>query len=126
MIDPVAGWYGYVASHDRAALDALLSEDVVLHSPAVHTPIWGKPETAGYVAAIMQVLGARPVQHIGEWREDRSAVIEFCGQVDQIEVHGVNLLHWDADGRIVDFTMMIRPLQAIHAAALRIAEDMRV
>ena len=123
MIDPVAGWYAYVAGQDRDALDALLSDDVVLHSPAIHTPIWGKSETAGYIAAIMQLLGDRPVQHIGEWRDDRSAVIEFCGRIHGLEVHGVNLLHWNADGRIVDFTMMIRPLQAIHAAALRIGSD---
>ena len=39
MSDTVARWHAYVEGRDPAALDALLADEVVFRSPAVHTPL---------------------------------------------------------------------------------------
>lgn len=119
--DPITAWHAYVATRDPAALDALLADDVVFRSPAVHTPQTGQAITARYLTAAMQVLGSADFRYTGEWRGEQSAVLEFATQVDGLEVHGVDIIGWDAAGRIDSFTVMIRPLKGLTAVVSRMA-----
>ncbi len=119
--DPIAAWHAYVAGRDPAALDALLADDVVFRSPAVHTPQTGRAITARYLTAAMQVLGSADFRYTGEWRAERSAVLEFRTVVGDLDVHGIDMIAWDDAGRITDFTVMVRPLKALHAVIERMA-----
>lgn len=114
-MDPIARWHAYMREADPAALDALLAEEVVFRSPAVHTPQEGKAATARYLTAAAEVLGTASFRYVGEWRAERSAVLAFACEVDGLSVEGVDIIAWDAAGRITDFTVMIRPLKALHA-----------
>ena len=53
----LARWHRVVESRDAGLLDAILADDVVFHSPVVHTPQRGKPITRMYLTAAMHVLG---------------------------------------------------------------------
>ncbi|MEH3047709.1 nuclear transport factor 2 family protein [Sphingomonas adhaesiva] len=120
MRDPIAGWHAYMQAPTTAALDALLADDVVFQSPAVHTPQRGKAITIKYLAAAAEVLGGESFRYVGEWRAERSAVLEFaCTLDDGVAVEGVDIIHWDDDGRIVRFKVMIRPLKALNAVVAR-------
>ena len=44
-------WYGYMKSHDRAALWDLLHPDAVFESPVVHTPQRGRDITFKYLSS---------------------------------------------------------------------------
>ena len=116
MHDPVAGWHAYMRTPSTAALDALLAEDVVFQSPAVHTPQPGKAVTMKYLSAAAEVLGRDDFTYVGEWRAERSAVLEFtCTLADGIKVNGVDIIGWDDGGRITSFKVMIRPMKALNA-----------
>ena len=115
MSDTVARWHAYVEGRDPAALDALLADEVVFRSPAVHTPQVGRAITARYLTAAMQVLGNDAFRYAGEWRTARSAVLEFRTEVGGFEVHGIDMIGWEDDGRITEFTVMVRPMKALHA-----------
>ena len=91
MHDPVAGWHAYMRTPSTAALDALLAEDVVFQSPAVHTPQPGKAVTMKYLSAAAEVLGRDDFTYVGEWRAERSAVLEFtCTLADGIKVNAAD------------------------------------
>ena len=113
--DPIAAWHGYVDTRDPAALDALLADQVVFRSPAVHTPQTGRAITARYLIAAMQVLGSADFRYTGEWRAERSAVLEFRTVVGGLEIHGIDMIAWDDAGRITEFTVMVRPLKGLTA-----------
>ena len=116
MHDPVAGWHAHMRTPSTAALDALLAEDVVFQSPAVHTPQPGKAVTMKYLSAAAEVLGRDDFTYVGEWRAERSAVLEFtCTLADGIKVNGVDIIGWDDGGRITSFKVMIRPMKALNA-----------
>ncbi|WP_434388520.1 nuclear transport factor 2 family protein [Melittangium boletus] len=117
----LAGWHAYVAARTPEALDAVLADEVVFHSPAVHTPQKGKALTAKYLTAAMQVLGGEDFRYTGEWRAEGSAVLEFRTRVDGLEVHGIDMITWDGTGRITEFTVMLRPLKALNAVVARMA-----
>jgi ketosteroid isomerase-like protein len=112
--EPVRAWHALVASGDPAGLDALLADDCVFRSPAVHTPQEGKAVTTAYLRAAMTVLGPG-LRYVGEWYADRSAVLEFETEVAGMQVHGVDMLRWRDDGRLTSFTVMVRPVRGLEA-----------
>jgi hypothetical protein len=116
---PVAAWHRIVDARDPAGLAALLADDVVFRSPAVHTPQEGRAKAAAYLGAALAVLGPT-VRYEREWYATDSAVLEFHADLDGVLVHGVDLIRFDADGHIVEFTVMVRPLRALN----RLVEEM--
>ena len=114
--DPVARWHAYMEAPDATVLAAMLHDDVVFQSPAVHTPQAGKAVTMKYLSAAETVLGGKDFRYVGEWRGADSAVLEFeCEIEGGIKVNGVDILHWDADGLLTTFKVMIRPMKALNA-----------
>ena len=101
------------AKGDPAGLDALLADDVVFRSPAVHTPQEGKALTTVYLSAAISVLGPT-LEYVREWYADDSAVLEFRAELDGLTVQGVDMLAWGDDGRLTDFTVMVGPVKGLH------------
>jgi len=125
-------WHAIVRDPSPEALDALLAEDVVFHSPVVHTPQRGRALAKLYLMGAFQVLAApaseRRFRYVREIVGERDAVLEFTTEIDGLTINGVDLIRWDDDGRIVDFKVMIRPLkaiQAVHAAMAKLLETMK-
>ena len=111
----IQGWHDIVRSRDPTGIDALLAEDVVFHSPVVHTPQRGRAITRKYLEAAVLVLGGESFRFVGEWFGETSAVLEFEASIDGVEINGVDIIGWDAEGRIDSFKVMVRPLKAIDA-----------
>jgi hypothetical protein len=107
-------WYGYIRSHDRAELWALLHPDAVFESPVVHTPQRGRDIVFKYLSSAEKVLGGPGFKYIGEWHNDTGAVLEFENEIEGIKLNGVDIIAFDADGLITHFKVMVRPLKAIN------------
>lgn len=111
---PIALWHAFVDSHSPADLDAALADDVVFESPVVHTPQAGKAITAKYLLGAMAVLNNGSFRYLGRWDGDNSTVLEFATEIDGLTINGVDMIWWDAEGKIIRFKVMIRPLKAIN------------
>ncbi|WP_439587586.1 nuclear transport factor 2 family protein [Hydrogenophaga sp.] len=107
-------WHELVQTRNARGLQELLADDVVFHSPVVHTPQTGKAVTTQYLAAAFQVFFNASFRYVREVVGPRDAVLEFQVEIDGITVNGVDMIRWNDDGRIVDFKVMIRPLKAIN------------
>jgi len=107
-------WYGYMKSHDRAALWDLLHPDAVFESPVVHTPQRGRDITFKYLSSAEKVLGGPGFRYVGEWRSATGAVLEFENVIEGITLNGVDIISFGDDGRITHFKVMVRPLKAIN------------
>jgi len=114
MPRPIEQWHQVVTSRDAGKLKDLLAEDVVFVSPVVHTPQAGRPITMAYLQAAMQVLNNPSFRYLNQWFGAESAVLEFECVVEGISVNGVDMIHWNADGRIDHFKVMVRPLKAVN------------
>ncbi|MBK9163555.1 MAG: nuclear transport factor 2 family protein [Acidobacteria bacterium] len=110
----VEEWHKIVSTRDVGLLDELLAEDVVFYSPVVHTPQVGKPITAMYLTAAMHVFGNESFRYVREVVGESDAVLEFETEIDGITVNGVDMIKWNAEGRITEFKVMVRPLKAIN------------
>ena len=120
--DAVAGWHALASSRDASALDALLADEVVFQSPVVRTPQGRRAITSKYLTAAMQVLFNDSFRYTREWHSERDAVLEFVAEIDGIVVNGVDLIAWNAQGRISEFKVMIRPLKAIQLIHQKMAQ----
>ena len=52
---------------------------------------------------------------------ERDAVLEFVVEMDGITVNGVDMIHWNDEGRITDFKVMIRPLKGMNVVREKMA-----
>ncbi|MGH8186247.1 MAG: nuclear transport factor 2 family protein [Steroidobacteraceae bacterium] len=92
----IATWHELVRSRDTQGLAGLLADDVVFHSPVVHTPQAGKAVTTQYLAAAFHVFCNESFRYVREVAGSHDAVLEFqvVGR-DEISEH-----HQEARRRI--------------------------
>ena len=119
----VRTWHEIVRTRDREQLQSFLTDDVVFRSPAVHTPQAGRALTTMYLEAAMTVLGPH-LQYHRQWFGPDSAVLEFTTVVDDVEIHGVDMMTWDDDDRLVDFTVMVRPQKGLAVVIDRVGAEL--
>ncbi|CAN5431897.1 nuclear transport factor 2 family protein [soil metagenome] len=110
----VARWHQIVETRDAALLEALLSDEIVFYSPVVHTPQVGKRLAMGYLMAAFHVFLNDSFRYVREIVGENDAVLEFVLELDGIAINGVDMIKWNADGRIVEFKVMLRPLKAVN------------
>jgi hypothetical protein len=116
MTEPSPGlarWHQVVADRDAALLADLLADDVVFHSPVVFRPQAGKDLTLLYLTGAMHVIANETFRYVREVVDGPDAVLEFVTEIDGVTVNGVDMIHFDPAGRIVDFTVMVRPLKGM-------------
>lgn len=111
----LAKWHAYMEhGSDPALIADLLADDAVFHSPVVHTPQVGKPIVMGYLAAASHTLGNDSFHYVRELVDGDEIMLEFVTVMDGITVNGVDIIRFNAEGKIIDFKVMVRPLKAIN------------
>jgi hypothetical protein len=107
---------GAVEAEDPDALTQVLAEDVVFRSPAVFKPYEGKQ----LVAAIL-TQGAMRVfedfRYTDQLEDADVATLIFSARVGDRELDGLDLLRFDADGRVRELMVMVRPMSGLNALA---------
>lgn len=121
-IDTIRTWHELAASRNAGGLDALLADDVTFYSPVVHTPQVGKPITTVYLTAALQVFANDNFRYVREVIGESDAVLEFETEIDGIIVNGVDMIKWNANGKIIEFKVMVRPLKAINIIHQKMVE----
>lgn len=118
----ISTWHQIVVTKDLIKLDEILNNDVVFHSPVVHTPQVGKDITKQYLTAAFYVLFNSSFKYEREIVNENNAVLEFTVLIDGILINGVDMITWNENEKIIDFKVMIRPLKAINLIHKKMAE----
>ncbi len=106
-----------IENRDLDAAVALLREDVVFRSPVVFTPYQGREALRQILAAVIDVFeDFRYVREIGADGAPDHALM-FEARVGDKQLQGCDFIHVDSDGAIEEFTVMVRPMQAVLALA---------
>ncbi|MEV0334474.1 nuclear transport factor 2 family protein [Nocardia sp. NPDC050717] len=112
-----------VENRDEAAIEALLADDVVFTSPVAFKPYPGKAITAAILRAVIRVFeDFHYVREIAS-ADGRDHAFVFAAAVDGKQLTGCDFLHFDENGKIDEFTVMVRPLSAATALAARMGEQ---
>ncbi len=101
-----------------------LREDVVLHSPVLFRGFEGRDAVGmvlSHVAAVLEHL-----TYTDEAIGDGTVVLRFKANVGELELEGIDYLTLDADGRVADLTVFMRPMSALTEFNARMAERLGV
>jgi ketosteroid isomerase-like protein len=110
-----------VEARDLDDMMAPFAEDAVLHSPITFQPFEGR-------AAIRQLLGIL-IEVFQDFRytdelesgDGQTKALVFRARAGHRELEGIDLIRFDAEGRICDFTVFIRPRSAIEELLAQVA-----
>ena len=128
----IARWHQLTRGELPGGLDELIAEDCTFYSPIVFTPQKGKAMTILYLQAAGQSFGGEPADaanasfgadkdspssfhYTREVLDGHCAVLEFETEMDGKHVNGIDMITCNDSGQIVEFKVLIRPLQAINA-----------
>ncbi|WP_172381705.1 nuclear transport factor 2 family protein [Streptomyces sp. MNP-20] len=112
-----------VERRELAALEGLFTPDVRFYSPVKFRPFEGREMVLGLFGVLLRTF--EDFRYVGSFEgtsgtsadgtEAPSAVLLFRAAVGGKEIHGIDLLHVDEDGRIKEFTVMVRPQSAVES-----------
>jgi len=111
-----------VEARDRAAMLDALAPDVMLYSPITFKPFEGRDAVSVLFTVLFEVF--EDFRYTDELAGPGVQGLVFRARVGDREVEGIDLLREDGDGKVSDFTVMVRPLSA--AMALRDAVGKRL
>lgn len=112
-----------VEKRELTALEDLFTPDIRFYSPVKFQPFEGREMVIGLFGVLLRLF--EDFRYVGSYEgaaqtsadgsEADSAVLLFRTTVSGKEIHGIDLLHFDEDGRIKEFTVMVRPQSAVQA-----------
>jgi hypothetical protein len=108
-----------VEARDLEAIPALLAPDAVFVSPVAFRPYEGRELVAAILVGVGRVL--EDLVYEREYATDDGAglALLFHARVGERDVQGCDFLRFDAEGRIAELMVMLRPLSAAQAVAER-------
>ena len=115
--ESLAHWHSMVAAGDLSKLSSILHTNAVFRSPVAHTPYPGAPVVALILNTVAQVFTEFTYLRELSTADGHSVVMEISAQVNGKQLKGIDMLRFDETGKIVEFEVMIRPLNALQALA---------
>ena len=104
-------WHRIILQRDWDALPGLLTDDVTYHNPAQSEPLRGKDALVGTLKLVFGIF--EDFAYTRRFGGDDGYALEFSGRVGDAPFTGIDLIRFDAAGRITDLVVMIRPIGAV-------------
>jgi hypothetical protein len=104
-----------VLARDHPAMIDTLADEVVFNSPVAFLPFEGRDAVGQVLGAVMETF--EDFRYTDELEGTTAHALVFSARVGAKELHGIDLLRFDSDGRIRDFTVLVRPLSGTIALA---------
>lgn len=114
--DPIAeravqAWHRIVTERDWDALPALVVDDVTYHNPAQFEPYRGKEALVGVLRLVFSIF--EDFQYLRRFDGPEGTALEFTARVGEDTLFGIDLVRFDAAGKMVDLVVMLRPADVV-------------
>jgi hypothetical protein len=112
-----------VEAADHAGMVACVSDDIVLHSPVKFRPFEGREAVSWLFEALLQTF--EDFHYTDELEGEGTHALIFRTRVNGKDVQGLDLMRFDDEGLINDFTVMVRPMSAVKALGDAVLERLQ-
>jgi hypothetical protein len=104
-----------VEAQDHAGMVEALAPEVVFHSPITFRPFEGRALVGTLFGVLLETF--EDFRYTDELDGDGVKMLIFKARVDDRELEGLDVLRFDAEGKVAEFTVMVRPLSGAMALA---------
>jgi hypothetical protein len=122
----LAKWHPLVIGRDLAALEEILAEDVSMGAPPYWDKLNGRPIVHHLLGLIINTI--EDFTYHREWHDESQRegeiALEFKGQVDGLDLQGIDLITLNDRGELQNLDVMIRPMNALEELRNVIAPQM--
>jgi len=108
-------WHQMIADNNLSELPTILHPKAVFRSPMAHTPYPSAQAVQVILTNVVQVFENFKYHRELASADGHSLVLEFSAQVNGKDLKGIDLVQFDAEGKIVDFEVMVRPMSGLQA-----------
>ena len=115
VVKALEKWHAGVASRDTSGLAGLLHPEVVFRSPMAFKPYEGAMVVSVILSTVLEVFEDFAYHREFFSPDGRHVVLEFSARVGDKSLKGIDMITFDAGGRITEFEVMIRPFNALQA-----------
>lgn len=106
-----AAFRAAVEREDVQGVRELLAPDIVFHSPVTFHPFVGRDTVLALLSLVAQTF--EDFRYTDELAAGGAHALIFRASVAGKELEGIDLLRFDGQGQIADFTVMLRPLSGL-------------
>jgi ketosteroid isomerase-like protein len=100
---------------DFSAAEEVFADDVVFRSPVVFKPYEGREALLLLLGAVVRVF--EDFRYVEQVESGDTATLVFEARVGDRDLQGVDILRFDAAGRVRELIVMVRPMSGMHALA---------
>ena len=116
-------WHRMVAAKDLSEVASLCAPDAVFRSPVAFTPYKGAPLVAQFLQQALQTFeDFRYHRTFYRRRPQRRARVQRHGRRQGVK--GIDMIRFDADGRMTEFEVMVRPASGLQALGAEMTRRM--
>ena len=108
-------WHEMIASKDLSALPSIVHADAVFRSPMAHQPYASAQAVVLILGTVVKVFENFTYHRELSSDDGLNIVLEFSANVGDKQLKGIDMIRFDADGKIVDFEVMVRPMSGLQA-----------
>lgn len=108
-------WHAMLASGNLDGLNDLLHPQASFRSPMAHKPYASAQAVALILGTVIGVYSQFKYHRQFVNEDGMSVVLEFSAMVGDKAIKGIDMIHFDDDGLIVDFEVMVRPMSGLQA-----------
>ena len=113
----LAKWHDMVARADVTDLRAIVHPDAVFRSPVAFKAYHSADALILALGTVITVFQDFAYHREAATADGLNVVLEFSARVGDRGVKGIDFIHFDEDGLITDFEVMMRPMNGVQALA---------
>ena len=111
----LAAWHAMIARRDLGELESIVHPEAVFRSPMAINAYRPRPALLLALNTVLTIFKDFSYHRQFASADGLSAVLEFSATVNDKQIKGIDLIRFDEAGLIVDFEVMVRPLNGLQA-----------
>jgi SnoaL-like domain len=111
----LARWHAMLADKNLSDLPSIVHEDAEFRSPMSFNGYRSRNAVLLALGTVSGVFEDFKYHREAYSSDGNSVVLEFSARIGDKQLKGVDLVRFDDDGLIVEFEVMVRPLNALQA-----------
>lgn len=108
-------WHDMVTRQDMSQLAEIVHPEATFRSPMAFKPYHSAQAVTLIISTVMTVFEDFAYHRTFVTEDGRGVVLEFSARVGEKSLKGVDVIAFDANGKITDFEVMVRPFNGLQA-----------